>query len=92
VKVFLRHAGDCIPLVTAASAWPERKISGSNLNSFGANFYIRNPVLAPNEFKLEPEIFLSGQELAGVTKGIQSLYNPLDMAQKKPLLNTSLVV
>ena len=28
--------GDCIPLVTAASCWPEKKISGSNLNSFGA--------------------------------------------------------
>ena len=28
--------GDCITLVTAASFWPERKISGSNFNSFGA--------------------------------------------------------
>ena len=34
--------GNCIPLVTAASCWPEKKISGSNLNSFGARRLLRH--------------------------------------------------
>ena len=43
--------------------------------------------LAPNEFKLEPEIFFSGQQLAAVTKGIQSPGH----GAKKPSLTPSLV-
>ena len=51
-------------------------------------FYIGNSVLAPNEFKFEPEIFLSGQKLAAVTKGIQSPRH----GARKSLFNPSLVV
>jgi hypothetical protein len=65
--------GDCITLVTAASFWPERKKNlGLEFELVWRQFYIGNSVLAPNEFKFEPEIFLSGQKLAAVTKGIQS--------------------
>jgi hypothetical protein len=39
------------------------------------------------EFKFEPKIFLSGQKLAAVTKGIPSL----DMAHEKTLFTPSLV-
>ena len=51
-------------------------------------FYIGNSVLAPNELKFEPEIFLSGQKLAAVTKGIQSPRH----GARKSLFNPSLVV
>ena len=51
-------------------------------------FYIGSSVLAPNELKFEPEIFLSGQKLAAVTKGIQSPGH----GARKSLFNPSLVV
>jgi hypothetical protein len=82
--------GDCITLVTAASFWPERKISGSNLNSFLAPILHihRKLSFGAKRVKFEPEIFLSGQKLAAVTKGIQSP----GYGARKALFNPSLVV
>ena len=64
-----------------------KKNLGLQFELIWRQFYIGNRVLAPNEFKLEPEIFFSGQQLAAVTKGIHSP----GYGAKKPLLNTSLV-
>jgi hypothetical protein len=64
-----------------------KKNLGLQFELIWRQFYIGNRVLAPNEFKLEPEIFFSGQQLAAVTKGIQSPGH----GAKKPLLTHSLV-
>ena len=82
--------GDCITLVTGRELLARKKNLGLEFELVWRQFYIRNSVLAPNELKFELEIFLSGQKLAAVTKGIQ---NPLPgHGARKSLFNPSLVV